>query len=62
MSRVRGHRITLAFRGKHLIQVRTTIVDDELAAVMRELLDVPKGSRVFRYEWRESSTRSRASG
>jgi DNA topoisomerase I len=48
---VRGQRITLAFRGKHSIQVRTTIVDDELAAAIRELLDIPKGSRVFRYEW-----------
>jgi len=44
---VRGHRVALAFRGKHSIQVRTTIVDDELAAVIRELLNVPKGSRVF---------------
>jgi DNA topoisomerase-1 len=35
---VRGHRIALSFRGKHSIQVRTTIVDDELAAAMRELL------------------------
>jgi DNA topoisomerase-1 len=48
---VRGHRITLSFRGKHSIQVRTTIVDDELAAAIRELLSVPKGSRLFRYEW-----------
>jgi DNA topoisomerase IB len=48
---VRGNRITLSFRGKHAIQVRTTIVDDELAEAIRELLKVPKGSRVFRYEW-----------
>jgi len=31
--------------------VRTTIVDDELAAAVRELLAIPRGSRVFRYEW-----------
>src|SRR3954452_985686 len=43
---VRGNRIALCFRGKHSIQVRTTIVDDELAAVVRELLKVPKGSRL----------------
>src|SRR6185312_178591 len=28
---VRGNRVTLSFRGKHAIQVKTTIVDDELA-------------------------------
>src|SRR5438046_348939 len=48
---VRGHRISLSFRGKHQIQVRTTFVDDELASAMRELLRVPGGARVFRYEW-----------
>jgi DNA topoisomerase I len=48
---VRGNRVTLSFRGKHAIQVKTTIVDDELAAAIRELLRVPRGSRVFRYEW-----------
>src|SRR5712691_1634107 len=47
---VRGHRVTLSFRGKHKIQVRTTVVDDELAAAVRELLAIPRGSRVFRYE------------
>jgi DNA topoisomerase-1 len=48
---VRGHRVTLAFRGKHKIQVRTSVVDEELAAAMRELLAIPGGARVFRYEW-----------
>jgi len=48
---IRGHRITLAFRGKHKIQVRTSVVDEELAVAMRELLAVPGGARVFRYEW-----------
>ena len=48
---VRGHRVTLAFRGKHRIQVRTSVVDEELAVAMRELLAIPGGARVFRYEW-----------
>jgi DNA topoisomerase I len=48
---VRGHRITLQFRAKHGIQVRTTVVDEELATSMRELLQLPGGARVFRYRW-----------
>jgi DNA topoisomerase IB len=48
---VRGNRISLSFRSKQKIQVRTTLVDDELAAAIRELLRVPGGARVFRYEW-----------
>jgi len=48
---VRGHRVTLAFRGKHKIQVRTSVVDEELAGAMRELLEIRGGARVFRYEW-----------
>src|SRR6476620_3080914 len=48
---IRGNRVTLAFRGKHKIQVRTSIVDEELAGAMRELLEVKGGARVFRYEW-----------
>ena len=47
---VRGTRIALAFRGKHRVQVRSTLVDEELAAAMKELLAV-KGARVFEYEW-----------
>jgi DNA topoisomerase-1 len=47
---VRGRRVRLAFRGKHAVQVRTELVDDELAAALRELLDLPGGARVFRYE------------
>ncbi|MES1248858.1 MAG: DNA topoisomerase IB [Actinomycetota bacterium] len=46
---VKGTRVTLSFRGKHNVQVRTSLVDDELAAAMRELLAVQKGGRVFRY-------------
>jgi DNA topoisomerase I len=47
---VRGNRIQLSFRGKHKIQVRSTLVDAELAAAMRDLLTL-KGARVFQYEW-----------
>jgi DNA topoisomerase IB len=48
---VRGHRVTLAFRGKQKIQVRTSVVEEELAVAMRELLAIRGGARVFRYEW-----------
>ena len=47
--KVQGKRITLQFRAKHAIQVRTTLIDEELAAAIRELLKLPGGSRVFRY-------------
>jgi DNA topoisomerase-1 len=46
---IRGNRITLSFRGKGNVHVRTTLVDAELAATIRDLLDVTAGSRVFRY-------------
>jgi DNA topoisomerase-1 len=49
---VRGNRVTLSFRGKHKIQVRTTLVDEELAAAMRDLLQL-KGARVFQYVWEQ---------
>ena len=49
---VRGNRITLSFRGKHKIQVRTTLVDQELADAMKDLLTL-KGARVFQYVWEE---------
>jgi DNA topoisomerase-1 len=47
---VRGNRVTLSFRGKHKVQVRTTLVDEELATAMRDLLAAQKGGRVFRFE------------
>jgi DNA topoisomerase-1 len=46
---VRGRRIRLAFKGKHSIDVRTELVDDELAAALKELLALRGGARVFRY-------------
>ncbi len=45
---VNGKRISLAFTGKQKIEVRTSLVDDELATALRELLEEP-GARVFRY-------------
>jgi DNA topoisomerase-1 len=46
---VRGTRVTFRFRAKHRVQVRTTVVDVELAAALKDLLDQPGGARVFRY-------------
>jgi DNA topoisomerase I len=44
-------RIRLSFRGKLGIEVRTTLVDDELAAALSGLLEVTGGPRIFRYRW-----------
>jgi len=51
--RVRGNRIAFDFQGKHKSVVRTTLVDDELAEAISELLALPRGGRLFRYEWDE---------
>ena len=48
---VRGSRVQLAFRAKHGIQMRTELVDRELAAAIRGLLAVKPGARVFKYHW-----------
>ena len=48
---VRGNRIAFDFRAKHRTVVRTTLVDDELASAVTELLALPGGPRLFRYEW-----------
>jgi DNA topoisomerase-1 len=50
---VHANRVALAFRGKHKVQVRSTLVDEELAAAMKELL-ATKGARVFEYVWEGS--------
>jgi DNA topoisomerase-1 len=47
---VRGKKITFSFRGKHKALVRTALVDSELAAAVRELLELPGGRRVFRFD------------
>jgi DNA topoisomerase-1 len=49
--RVRGSRIAFHFRGKNNTLIRTAIVDSELADAIRELLALPGGRRLFRYEW-----------
>jgi DNA topoisomerase-1 len=49
--RVRGHRISFEFQGKHRSVIRTTLVDFELAGAIDELLALPGGARLFRYEW-----------
>jgi DNA topoisomerase-1 len=51
---VRGNRVMLSFRGKHKIQVRTTLVDKELADAMKDLLKL-KGARVFQYVWEDAA-------
>ncbi|MFL6021136.1 MAG: DNA topoisomerase IB [Gaiellaceae bacterium] len=51
---VRGNRIAFDFRAKHRAVVRTTLVDDELAAQMKELLGLPGGTRLFRYRYEDS--------
>jgi len=47
---VRGTKIAFAFRGKHKVLVRSTLVDTELADAIRALLELPGGGRLFRYE------------
>jgi len=49
--RVRGQRISLQFHGKHRSVIRTTLVDTELAAATSDLLALPGGPCLFRYEW-----------
>src|SRR5436190_6308780 len=50
---VRGNRIAFDFVGKHRTVVRTTLVDEELADAVEELLELPGGRRLFRYEWEQ---------
>jgi DNA topoisomerase I len=46
---VRGSRISFRYRGKHKVLVHSALVDAELAAAVKELLEVP-GSRLFTFE------------
>jgi DNA topoisomerase I len=50
---VRRNRIRLSFPGKHGIQIRSELVDDELADAIRELLKLRGGARLFRYRWED---------
>jgi DNA topoisomerase I len=47
---VRGSRIRFRYRGKQRAWVRTALVDEELADAVKELVDLPGGRRLFRYE------------
>ncbi len=47
---IRGSRIAFRFRAKHNAQVRTAVVDAELAAHVRRLLTLDGDTRLFRYE------------
>src|SRR3954449_37081 len=47
--KVRGTRVTFRFRAKCRVQVRTAVIDVELANSIRALLATP-GRRLFRYE------------
>ena len=47
--KVRGTRVTFRFRAKGKVQVRTAVVDAELADSIRVLMATP-GRRLFRYE------------
>jgi len=48
--RVRGSRITFRFRAKHRVLSHTVVVDAELAAAMKQLLALPGGRQLFRYQ------------
>src|ERR671912_2839450 len=52
---VRGTRVTFRFRAKHRVQVRTTVVDTELADAIKQLLEQPGSARLFRYGWNGDS-------
>ena len=47
--RVRGERVTFRFPGKYKVQVRTALVDQELAGAIKQLLELD-GNRLFRYQ------------
>lgn len=47
---VRGSRLRFTFRGKHRTLVRATLADPELADAVKELLGLPGGSRLFRFQ------------
>jgi DNA topoisomerase I len=49
--RVRGKRVSFDFVAKHRTVVRTTLVDEELADAVKELLALPGGRQLFRYVW-----------
>jgi DNA topoisomerase I len=52
---VRGTRVTFRFQAKHKVQVRTSVVDEELAAAIKDLLAQPGPARLFRYGYNGDS-------
>jgi DNA topoisomerase I len=48
-ARVTRTRVTFTFRAEHRELVRSTVVDEEMAAALRRLLDLPGGARLFRF-------------
>ena len=52
---VRGTRVTFRFRAKHKVQVRTSVVDHELARAIKDLLAQPGPARLFRYGYNGDS-------
>ena len=48
---VHGKRISFVYRGKRRIDVQHGLVDPELAAAIRRLVEFPRGSRLFRYRF-----------
>jgi DNA topoisomerase-1 len=46
---IRGNRVAFRFQAKHKVQVRTTVVDTELAGAIKDLLVQPGSARLFRY-------------
>ena len=46
---VRGKRVSFRFRTKHGVKVRSALVDLEIAAAVKELLEVRGGRQLFRY-------------
>jgi DNA topoisomerase-1 len=47
---VRGNKVVFRFRAKHRVKVRTALVDREIAGTLKELLALPGGPQLFRYE------------
>jgi DNA topoisomerase IB len=47
---VRGNRAAFRFQAKHRVKVRTALVDTEIGATLKELLALPGGRQLFRYE------------
>src|ERR687886_2696123 len=47
---VRGKRVSFRFRTKHGFKVRTVLVDPEIAIAVKDLLKVPGGRQLLRYE------------